>query len=305
MKILFLGCSSFTGFHFVSELSKASKNFIFCILTKKINDYDSIRRQRIHILKKKKNIKFFYNTKFGDKNFLKIVKSNNFNIVCLHHAETSNYNDNKKFKYYESIKKNVFNIKSVFRFLHKNSLIIISNTVFQEIKNKKYLPVNNYGKSKSVTYEKIKKICEEYNFRYKSVFITNPWGIYEEKKLNYYLINNWIQNREVVINYPNYIRDNIYIDDLTKSYVKILKSKSKKIDYFPSGYCSSNKEFIEALRKKFEKFFNKKTKVKYVYNLKHNQPILRINGKKIKKKILIKENLRKYFNYYKKLVFKF
>ena len=51
----------------------------------------------------------------------------------------------------------------------------------------KYKAVNKYGISKSITYDKIKSICKEFNFKLKSIFITNPWGILEEKKLNYYL----------------------------------------------------------------------------------------------------------------------
>ena len=77
---------------------------------------------------------------------------------------------------------------------------------------------------------------------------------------------------------------------------------SKKIEYFPSGYCSSNKVFIEAFKDQFERFFKKKVKVKYSSQIKYNQPIKRINGKKISRKILIKEDLKKYFNSYQDLI---
>jgi len=119
------------------------------------------------------------------------------------------------------------------------------------------------------------------------------------------MIINWLKNKDVVISYPNYIRDNIHIDKLTKNYIKMIHSKSKKIDYFPSGYCSTNEAFIIALKKRFEKHFNKKVNLNFIYNLKHIQPTTRINSKKIKKKIVIKENLKSYFNYYQKLINKF
>ena len=44
-------------------------------------------------------------------------------------------------------------------------------------------------------------------------------------------------------------------------YKKIVLSKSNKINYFPSGICSTNKLFIEALCNKFEKFLIKKLKL--------------------------------------------
>ena len=56
---------------------------------------------------------------------------------------------------------------------------------------------------KSITYDKIKFFCEKFRIKYKSIYITNPWGPLEEKKLNYYLINNWIQNKSVFISHPN------------------------------------------------------------------------------------------------------
>jgi len=302
MKILFLGASSFTGFHFVKKLSKNRNNQVYCLFTKNKSNYHSVRANRINILSKKKNIKLIYEIKFGDLKFVKLIKKKKFNVLCLHHAETKNYNDDKKFKFEKSIKKNTMNIDKVFKHLNKKILILISNSIFQNIKKMRYCAVNNYGRSKSIAYEIIQKACKKFKLKYKSIYISNPWGIYEEKKLNYYLISSWINGKEAIVKYPDYIRDNIFIDKLTEQYERIIYSKSKKIDYFPSGYCSTNEEFIQALKKKFEIFFNIKANVKFIYNLKHTQPKIRINGKKFKKKIIINENLDNYFNYYKRLI---
>ena len=55
------------------------------------------------------------------------------------------------------------------------------------------------------------------------------------------------------------MRDNIFIDKLSNIYSKLIDSRSKKIDYFPSGYCSSNKVFIEAfLEKNLKNFLTKR-----------------------------------------------
>ena len=67
----------------------------------------------------------------------------------------------------------------------------------------------------------------------------------------------------------------------------MVNSNSKKIEYFPSGYCSTNKIFIESFKNKFEKFFNKQVKIEYGQKPKYNQPISRINGKKINKNYYI------------------
>jgi len=299
MKLLFLGASSFTGYHFVNKISEKKKVIIYCTLTKNINQYKSIRLKRIKELNKKKNIIFIKKTKFGDKSFINLLSKNKFDTICFHHASTKDYNDDSKFKLSKSLEQNMSNINKVFNKINKQTKIIVSNTIFQKIISRKYKAVNKYGISKSITYDKIVIYCNKYNLKYKSIFITNPWGILEEKKLNYYLIYNWLQGKKTFISHPAYIRDNIYIDKLSKHYLKVINSSSKKIDYFPSGYCSSNKVFIEAFKVKFEKFFNIKAKVKYATKTKYIQPICRINGKKTNKKITIKEDLRKYFLTYK------
>ncbi len=301
MHILFLGVSSFSGYHFIKKLSQNKKNKIICTLTKKLNSYKSIRYKRVKLIKKIKNVKIIEKIKFGDKKFINLLIKYKFNVICLHHALTKNYNSNSKFNLKKSLEENTKNINKVFSKIDKKCKIIISNTIFQNIPSKRYKAVNKYGVSKSLSYNEIKTFCKKFNLKYKSIYITNPWGPLEEKKLNYYLITSWIQNKKTFISHPNYIRDNIFIDKLSKFYIRILNSNSKKKEYFPSGYCSTNKVFIEAFKKKFEKYFNKKVKIEYGLKSEYSQPLCRINGKKISKKIIISENLNKYFLNYKNL----
>lgn len=297
--ILFTGLSSFTGFYFVNLLSKYKNNKIFCTLSKKKKDYKFLKKKRIDLISKKKNVNLIFNVKFGDRKFINLVNKRKFDILCFHHAYTKDYNDDKKFKLKKSLNENLNNIDELFEFIERKSKIIITNTIFQKISSKNYKSINNYGVSKSISYEKIKSLCKLHNIKYKSFFITNPWGVYEEKKLHYYLFKNWFKNKVAIIKFPHYIRDNIHIEKLSKAYLEIINSRSKKKEYFPSGYCSSNKVFIEALRKEFEKFFNIKTRVKYLKKINNEQPLIRINGKKILKKVKIKEKLKNYFSYYK------
>ncbi len=300
--ILFVGLTSFTGFYFVKDMCKNKKNKIFCVLTKDKKKYDYLKKKRLNIISKNKNVKLINNVKFGDKKFLKLIKDIKFEIFCFHHAHTNNYNDDSKFNFRKSIKNNLNNVDKVFSIIPQNAKIIITNTVFQKIDKKKYKPLSNYGLSKTVSYEKMIELSKKYKIEYKSFFIPNPWGILEEKKLNYYLITNWLNKNKTEIKFPDYIRDNIFINKLSEEYNNLLHLRSKQKEFFPSGYCSSNKVFIEALRKKFEKFFKIKTDVKYSLMTKTDQPLIRINGNKIQKKIQFKENLDNYFRYYSRIV---
>lgn len=300
--ILFTGVSSFSGFHFVREMSSEQNIKIFCLVSKKITNYTSLKRKRIDLIKKNKNVKLIFNVKFGDKNFIRILKEKKFEIICFHHAYTKNYSNDEKFNFSKSIKENLNNVENVFSNIWKNSTIIISNSYFQDSRNKKYKSFSKYGISKNITYEAYKNFSNLYKLKYKSIFINNPWGIYEEKKLNYYLIENWLKNKEVIIKNPLYIRDNINIEILSQDYTKFVFSNHTKKEYYPTGYCCSNKVFIESLRSSFEKFFNIKTRVKYLKSTKYDEPLIRINGKKISQKINFNRKLNNYFLYYNDLL---
>ena len=101
MKILFVGVSSFTGYHFVKKLSQNKKNKITCTLTKNFNSYKSIRLKRLKLVKNIRNINLINNIKFGDKKFIKLLIKNKFNVICLHHALTKNYNSNNAIQFYK------------------------------------------------------------------------------------------------------------------------------------------------------------------------------------------------------------
>ena len=73
-----------------------------------------------------------------------------------------NYNDNTKFNLKKSLKENTNNIKEVFKLIDCKSLVVISNTIFQNIPAKKYKAVNNYGVSKSNSFNQIKSFCKKY-----------------------------------------------------------------------------------------------------------------------------------------------
>ena len=105
MKILFLGASSFTGYHFVKQISKNKAVKIFCTLTKDIHNYKYIRKERINLLKKIRNVKILSNMTFGDRLFIELIKKEKFDILCFHYSHTKNYNYEKKFNLKKAKKK--------------------------------------------------------------------------------------------------------------------------------------------------------------------------------------------------------
>ena len=99
----------------MKKLSQNYRNKITCTLTKNLNSYDSIRLKRLKEIKNNKNIKLINKIKFGDKKFIKLLIENKFDIICLHHALTKDYNSNSKFNLKKSLIENTKNIKNVFK----------------------------------------------------------------------------------------------------------------------------------------------------------------------------------------------
>ena len=79
--ILFTGSTSFTGYYFVKKLSE--KNKLILTIKHKRSWYlkNDLKRIYIQDFEKKKNISIFYNCKFGDDNFLNIIRNSKIDII--------------------------------------------------------------------------------------------------------------------------------------------------------------------------------------------------------------------------------
>lgn len=295
--ILFTGVTSFSGFHFVNELSKLKKINIYCTLQYKKNEYKDLKLQRLNLIKHKVNL--IEKTSLGSKNFIKLIKKIKFDYFCHHSAYTKNYNNDKKFDLKFAIQSSLKNIDQIFEFLPKDIKIILTETIFQNDYAKSKKAFNKYGLYKSIVSSCYDYYCSKNKIQLKKIVIPNPWGILEERRFLYYLINKWLKNETPFIKNPNYIRDNIYIDDLSKNYKKYLFSNVMKT-YYPSKIACSNYVFAQAIKKKLEFFLKKKLSLKKNMKEVFIEPKILINAKNYKRKIFIKKDLSKYFKYYTK-----
>ena len=297
--ILFTGASSFTGFHFVKKLSENKNYSIVCTFTKKKFYYEKLKLKRLLILSKKKNIKFFYNVAFGDKKFFKIIEKNNFNFICLHGSYTYQYNDDQKFKITDALGSNLNNIDFFYNKISKSTKLILSNSIFQKNEKKNYDSIGKYGLSKFITHEVINYLSKKNKIDTGFFFIPNPWGVLEERRFLYYLIKNWKEGNTPVIKSPFYIRDNIYVDDLTNQYIKLFSKNLNYNLFYPSGFKSNNLNFALKIKKEYEKFFKQKVKLSHIRQTKFDEPLKRVNSIRNTKKDFAKKNqLFEYFQYY-------
>jgi UDP-glucose 4-epimerase len=290
MKLLFTGSSSFTGFYFINELAKIDSLEIHAIISKKKSEYEGLKKIRLGLLNSK--IIVHENIQFGDRSFVELLTSNNekFDILCCHGAFVENYNS-AEFDLIKAISSNTKNIALVMKKFKENngSIIINTGSVFEPnegICEKEPRAFNLYGLSKKFTYELFKYYCQINGISCGKFVIANPFGKFEEPRFTNYLFNCWQRNETPLVQTPKYIRDNIPVDLLAKSYadflVKIIKKSkngiiSQEYQINPSGYVESQQVFTNKILNNINKIFQLDYKVDFFEQTKFDQPICRYN----------------------------
>lgn len=249
MKILFTGASSFTGLWFVKELSKA-KNEVHTVFTQKdASAYKGLRKERVKLVTSFSQP--FFNIKFGDKNFINLLKNEKYDILCHHAAFVKDYK-NENFNLLDAINQNNNNITKVFNILKDQSFpILLTGSYFEKDEglSSNSREISLYSLSKTITYQIFKKYAEIYKINLGKFVIPNPFGPYQDFRFVSYLFNTWKENKVAVINDPDYIRDNIHVSLLAKIYSgfvdELIGSNNPFLKINPCGYIESQKSFAQ------------------------------------------------------------
>src|SRR5262245_41960312 len=108
MKILFTGSSSFTGYWFLNELTRAGHEVV-SLFRGGEESYQGIRRERVDRLKKISRPVF--HCEFGGSAFVELLKNENqWDLFCHHAADVTNYKS-PDFDFGEALKNNTKNLQ--------------------------------------------------------------------------------------------------------------------------------------------------------------------------------------------------
>lgn len=249
MKILFTGGSSFTGYWFIKELVKSGHE-VFATFTKSLNEYDGVRKLRVDELKE--IITPIANTKFGDDNFLDLIKEEKFDFLCHHMAMISGFSyRDMDYNIPEALEENTKNINKILELFSKNGGkgVLITGTVFEGLEGKgkgSNIAAYPYALAKTFTSETVKYYSHVYNLKFGKFVIANPFGPMEEPKFTTYLIKQWKEGNVPTVKTPEYIRDNIHISLLSKVYVVFVDAvlaSTEPIKISPIGYQGRQGDF--------------------------------------------------------------
>lgn len=246
MNVLFTGASSFTGMWFVQELAKAGYN-VTAALKSPIESYTGTRRQRIDRLAPFCEIAGA--APFGSESFLKLIQQKPWALFCHHAADVTNYKSSD-FNPVAALANNTENLVNVLNLLKKQSCekVLLTGSVFEPHEgagSDNLRAVSPYGLSKGLTFEMFRYYCSVMEIQLAKFVIPNPFGPFEEFRFTSFLVQNWFEGKEVFVSMPSYVRDNIHVSLLAKSYAAFAKTKEPGplVKINPSGYPESQGAF--------------------------------------------------------------
>lgn len=281
MKILFTGASSFTGYWFVRELS-APGHEVTATFRKPAAEYTDIRAKRLHGLAGA--CRAVHNVSFGTPEFLDLIKSGGFDLLCHHAADVTNYKS-PDFNAIEATAANTRNLSAVLAAFKSagGKAVLLTGSVFENDEGAGSEGLNAfspYGLSKALTYQMFRYYAGVAGLPLGKLVIPNPFGPYEEPRFTAYLIKTWASGKPASVQTPLYVRDNIHVSLLAKCYAQYasdLDAGRAPHRLNPSGYVESQGAFTLRFAREMKARLGLACEVELKDQTQFTEPRVRIN----------------------------
>ena len=273
MKILITGVAGFIGFHLAFKLLQ-KKNYIVFGIDNLNNYYDlNLKKNRIKILKPKKNF-FFKKIDICDEKKIKnLFKKNNFNIVINLAAQAGvRYSIDKPKEYIKSNLVGFFNIINYSQKYNVGHFVFASSSSVYGANNKFPLsekdntdqPLSLYAATKKSNEMIAHSFSNIYNLNCTGLRFFTVFGPYGRPDMSYYKFAEAIsKNKKILINnHGKHKRDFTYIDDAIAAVSKIINKKPKgKISFEVYNIAKSSSIGLIYFLSVLEKELGKKAKI--------------------------------------------
>jgi len=280
MKVLFTGGSSFTGCWFIKELVSQGHEVV-AVFRRGPKDYaDDLRSARVALLSSICSPVF--HTAFGDDRFMDLVRQPGWDILCCHGAQVTDYNK-PGFDALAAVANNTRGLPTVLERLESAGCnkVVLTGSVFENDEGAGSTDLrafSPYGLSKSFTWQMFRYHAQVRGFDLGKFVIANPFGPYEERRFTHYLIKCWFDGIAATVNTPNYVRDNIHVSLLAKSYAHFATTLSSGISRInPSGYVESQGAFTERFAAQMRQRLNRQCEFSLKRQTEYPEPRVRIN----------------------------
>jgi UDP-glucose 4-epimerase len=280
MKILLTGGSSFTGYWFAKQLASAGHDL--CVLfRRRLAEYpDDLRRKRVEALTE--ICRPVSGVSFGDDRFLQLLKESQWDLLCHHAADVTNYKS-PEFNVAAAVANNTLRLPLVLDLLQNSGCgkVVLTGSVFENDEGagsgtlEAFSP---YGLSKGLTWQMFRYHTQSRQISLGKFVIPNSFGPYEEPRFTHYLMKNWFAGSSPMVSTPDYVRDNIHVSLLAKTYVHFIDTLADGVSRInPSGYVESQGSFACRVATEMRRRLNLKCELALNVQSDFSEPRIRIN----------------------------
>lgn len=281
MRILLTGASSFTGYWFAHELAAQGYDVV-APLRGAEGSYSGVRGTRVAHLSKVAEI--VWSCPFGDAEFLKLAERGAFDLLCHHAARVTDYRS-PDFDALGAAAENTRALPSLLRAMRGQGLkgLVLTGSVFEQDEGVGTAPLrafSPYGLSKGLTAQIVRYWCDISGVPMGKFVIPNPFGPLEEPRFGAYLMKCWKAGETAEVRTPNYVRDNIHVALLAKSYawfVNTFAADARDATFNPSGYVEPQGAFAQRVARELGSRLAIECRVALAKQTDFSEPLERIN----------------------------
>jgi UDP-glucose 4-epimerase len=283
VRILFTGASSFTGFWFARELSRAGHD-VTATLRGEHGSYTGVREQRVKGLQGV--CRLVFGSSFGDDVFLETIRSlAPWDLLCHHGAQVGDYRS-ETFDVAAALQGNTFRLGHVLDALTETGCrrILLTGSVFESGEGEGSSPLrafSPYALSKRFTADFFEYHAHARSLSLGKFVIPNPFGPFEEERFTAYLARTWLAGEVALVRTPAYVRDNVHVSLLAlcyRSFAEGLRCEPGFARYAPSGYVGTQEDFVRRFARELEPRLGVRCPVEFAVQTDFVEPRVRINS---------------------------
>ncbi|MEJ1935689.1 NAD(P)-dependent oxidoreductase [Nostoc sp. NIES-2111] len=279
MKVLLTGASSFTGYWIAKALADAGHEVVAPLL-RDAGDYaENPRAERVRQLHRFARVEA--GCAFGSDAFMRLL-SEQFDLLAHHAAQVGDYRS-ADFDILGAVAANTFNLRGILA-SGKVGAMVLTSSVFAPGEGVGSVPLkafSPYGLSKGITNQIVADAAERAGLPFGRFVIPNPFGPLEEPRFCAYLMKTWRAGQVARVNTPAYVRDNIHVGLLSRSYRRYaeqLVAGVAKDHINPSGYVGTQGDFTARVAREVKNRLGWDCAIELARQTDFSEPIMRVNN---------------------------